>query len=524
MIKRICSIISLALCINAVAQCDSVQVVNDMIVSSDMLLSGTYVIDGTFTIQSGVTVFVTPYTTNGCGELKIYADQIIINGSISGDYAGYAGGTGGFKGQSVSSITGHAPSLTTCGDSGTEGHINIEGGMAGEDGEGPGGGFAGSDGQDGSGSKQYCGNFGDEAGLIGGAGGAGGGSGGSYGGAGAAASEGGNGTNIATVSNLDIEGSYGATSGIGGTGGNQSNVYGTLTGRDIQLGSGGAGAGGGGRSFYLGSDGFSGGNGGGLIFLYATGDVTIDGTITVNGQDGTFGGNGGSGDATDDCCSDGCNGCDERTFSCGSGPGAGSGGGSGGGIFIECHGIANIQGTLSAQGGAGGGSGQVGSGATCDYGGGGFCSANSMSTSDSELGGEGGAGGGGRIKIYALDCAQPNLAPSVDVSGGAGTNTGTEGTYAEVCGYAGIEELPQLFVWSVYPNPFNTSINIILPETVNNGSPAQITVLDALGKIISEFMITETFETLNLSKLNKGIYFVRIQHNTIQDTRKISKR
>ena len=507
------------------AQCDSVTINSDMMISSDQLMSGTYVIQGDFTIPSGVTVFVSPYSSGGCGELKIYANNITINGTINGDYAGFSGGDGGFKGQSVGSITGHAASLTTCSDTGTEGHINIEGGQAGQDGEGPGGGDAGNPGLEGSGSKQYCGSFGDEAGLIGGAGGAGGGAGGSYGGVGAGAANGGNGTNIASYTDINVEDSYGASAGIGGIGGSPSTSYGTTNERDIELGSGGAGAGGGGRSFYLGSDGFDGGNGGGLVFLKANADLILDGLISVNGQDGSFGGNGGSGDATDDCCSDGCNGCDERTYSCGSGPGAGSGGGSGGGIFIECLGTATIEGTLRAKGGAGGGAGQIGNGATCNYSGGGFCSGNNISTSDSDAAGEGGAGGGGRVKIYLLECAQPAVSPTIEVNGGVGNNSGAEGSYAEVCGYAGVDDLTQTtFLWSVYPNPFNSTMNLQLPNSVSYAEPAYVTLMDAIGQVVSTYTYTESFNTIDLSFVGNGIYVVHVQHGAFNGTRKISKR
>ena len=60
------------------AQCDSVQISGDLIVSSDVLMSGTYVISGDFNLQSGVNIYVTPYSNNGCGELKIYAQNITI--------------------------------------------------------------------------------------------------------------------------------------------------------------------------------------------------------------------------------------------------------------------------------------------------------------------------------------------------------------------------------------------------------------------------------------------------------------
>jgi hypothetical protein len=146
-----------------------------------------------------------------------------------------------------------------------------------------------------------------------------------------------------------------------------------------------------------------------------------------------------------------------------------------------------------------------------------------MSTSNSDIAGEGGAGGGGRIKTYVSDCAQPNLAPSVDVNGGTGSNSGSDGNYAEICGYVGIEHLSESFLWSVYPNPFNELVNLHLPETVNANTPAQIVVIDALGKVVSQYSFEQTINTINLNHLNKGIYFIQIQHNGLQDIRKISK-
>jgi hypothetical protein len=344
------------------AQCDSIQIPSNYTLGSDLIMSGTYVVNGTFTVPAGITIFVTSFETNGCGELKIYATDIVIDGTIDGNYAGYEGGDGGLRGTTVSSATGHATSLSTCDDPDNQGNIIVQSGAAGGNGSGPGMGLAGIAGVNGSGSKQFCGNSQDEAGLIGGAGGAGGGSGGSYGGVASMGGLGGDGAYTAVTNNLPIEGSYPVVGGDGGTGGVASPVYGTASERDIALGSGGAGAGGGGRSYYLGSNGSNGGSGGGMIFLRADNSLSVTGTITVEGNNGAAGGNGGSGDATADCCSDGCNGCDERTFSAGAGAGAGAGGGSGGGIFLEGFGAVDISGTLNATGGDGGAGGANGSG------------------------------------------------------------------------------------------------------------------------------------------------------------------
>lgn len=501
------------------AQCDSVVISGDLTVSTTTLMSGVYVVQGTFTIQSAATVYVTPYSSNGCGALKIYAEQINIEGNINGDYAGFVGGLGGAKGLDVTSATGHAASLTSCNDSGSEGHISVAGGFAGLAGAGPGAGNPGTNGQNGSGSKQYCGSFGDEAGVVGGAGGAGGGAGASYGGQGSNGGNGAAGSAVYNAVDLDVESSYTATAGNGGAGGTSSSVYGTTNGFDIQLGSGGAGAGGGGRSHYLGTDGESGGRGGGLVFLKAENSLSVSGTITVNGEDGKYGGSGGSGDATADCCSDGCNGCDERTFSAGSGGGSGSGAGSGGGILLQTGGTLSMSGILEAEGGTGGLGGQRGFGATCDYGGGGFCSENSITTGDGNTANEGGSGGGGRIKIFTPSCAQATISGSYSVLGGSGSPAVANGTYAEVCGYLGLNEV-ESFDLLVYPNPFSTEFTIELSQA----QEFEYVLLDLSGKVLRSGAEFGSSFTIESNDLTAGMYVLQVTSNNAQKTLKISKK
>jgi len=516
--KKIITSICLSASFGLAAQCDSVVVAGDLSVSSTTLMSGVYVVQGTFTVSNGVTVYVTPHGSNGCGALKIYAEDIFIYGDINGDYAGYTGGTGGAKGLDVTSATGHAASLTSCTDEGSEGHVSVAGGFGGDDGNGPGAGNGGNNGQTGSGAKQYCGNFGDETGIVGGAGGAGGGAGGTYGGVGSAGGLGGDGSAGYTANNLDIENSYTVIGGNGGNGGAPGLVYGTLNGYDIALGSGGAGAGGGGRSHYLGTDGTTGGKGGGMIFLKAENNIVIEGVISANGENGNNGGNGGSGDATEDCCSDGCNGCDERTLSAGSGAGSGSGGGSGGGILIETEGDLTISGSLEAKGGNGGTGGQRGYGATCDYSGGGFCSGNSVSTEQGENGSYGGAGGGGRIKIFIPTCANANITGGFDVAGGTGGASGAVGTVAEVCDYLSTQTIEGNDI-TVYPNPFTSHITI-QSEVEGN---LEVKIFDQLG----QFVLAEKCEwgscELDLSALRSGMYFVQMSNDQGLITRKIIK-
>ncbi len=504
------------------AQCDSISIPNSYTISSDLLLSGTYVIDGTFTVNAGVTVFVTPYETNGCGELKIYADNIVIEGTIDGSFCGFEGGTGGLKGTSVTSQTGDEVSLTTCNNKDNAGQISVSGGLAGLDGNGPGAGVAGSDGSEGAGTKQVCGTSNDDAGLIGGGGGAGGGSGGSYGGASSAGGNGGDGSNTGTTAGLSISTAYPVIPGQGGQGGVPAAVYGTATGRDIQIGSGGAGGGGGGRSHYLGTDAGTGGAGGGMVFLRAENNLDISGTILVPGENGNNGGDGGSGDATADCCSDACNDCGERTFSAGSGSGSGAGGGSGGGVFIESMGQLSITGIIDVSGGDGGTAGSQGLGALCDYDGGVFCSDNSINCDPGQAGGTGGAGGGGRIKIYAAYCDSMNINLTANVDGGSATINGSDGSYEEVCGYANLSETTISLGWNVYPNPVKDELTVEILSGMDFYE-GTVDVVNTFGQIVSSQMVVSKKMTVNMSSLPNGLYMVRISTPQGTEMKRVAK-
>jgi len=151
----------------------------------------------------------------------------------------------------------------------------------------------------------------------------------------------------------------GAGGGYGGAGGNSGwgnpcgPAYGTASGPDIEMGSGGGMPGGG-----------AGGNGGGMVRLEAHG-VGLGGMITVNGA----------------------NGLDHGTWD-------GGGGGSGGGIFIKAD-LCVLHGFLSVDGGDGGncparsGGGGGGGGRIKVF----YCGLENFATW-SVSGGVGGAGGG----------------------------------------------------------------------------------------------------------------------------------
>lgn len=162
-------------------------------------------------------------------------------------------------------------------------------------------------------------------------------------------------------------GGYGNAGGAGGgnNGGAGGTPYGTDTGTDIDMGSGG----GGGAYTKINTifgpitgDGGAGGAGGGYIKIDAGGNIKVDGAIYANGKKGSSGG------------------------------GAGGGGGSGGGILLNATNI-TINGYLNATGGAGG---------------------------DGGLGSGGGGGSGGRIKlVYTNSYYINSTGVHYNVSGGS---------------------------------------------------------------------------------------------------------
>ncbi len=400
------------------AQCGTTPVTGDLIISANTSLSGTYNISGLFRVDSGVVCSVTPYTSGGCGELIINAIDVEVMGDIVGDGSGFAGGSGGSGGSTGNNIGG----LTGCVDKDNCLVIDVAGGASGAAGTGPGAGVNGNSGSLGIGPKQVCENFGDEYGFVPGSGGAGAAGGAAYGGAANTGGSGGGGApyNSGNFSGMSISGCASPVAGTGGTGGIVGGTYGTVTGTDIDLGSGGAGAGGGGKSAGNGSAGIRGGAGGALVAIYASGTMTVAGNISVDGETSGAGGTGGSGGTTTDCCSDACNECGERTFSSGAGGGGGSGGGSGGGILLQAFGVASITGTLTSIGGNGGNGGTGGPGTPgCSYNDF-FCGSNSGSSNAGTSGQLGGGGSGGRIKIFQNPCQTNVISASVLLNGGNG--------------------------------------------------------------------------------------------------------
>ncbi len=520
------------------SQCDSTIISGDYIISSNTTLSGSYYVTGNFEVAANAVVSVEPYSNNSCGELKIYAQKISIHGTIDADGCGFQGGNGGLSSSSILSATGDASALTGCSSSGSQGQIELVGGLKGSDGFGDGAGEEGDDGRAGSGPKQVCGSANDYFGMIGGSSGGSSGGGGSYGGHGEFGGFGGDGSNSYSSSNMTVSNAYAVNAGYGKAGGESGSIYGTNSLYDISIGSGGAGAGGGGRSYTLGSTGGVGGYGGGMVLLNAyTDSLTITGLISANGTYGGSGGVGGSGGESPKCCSDPCDDCGERTYSCGSGGGGGAGGGSGGGILLIGNGINYITGELFAKGGDGGLGGAGGSGASgCTYNPT-FCTGGnqSISTNNGFAGSSGGAGGGGRVKVFASDCFGNIILPDADVFGGSGVSFAEEGYFhvesALPCQGVnpppvGVQEVltKNNLLFDLYPNPSKGRVKVKFSSSFVDLSDTDLQVYDIFGKLVfssSLFSSSWTNLSLDLSNLSGGLYFVKINSDKFYGEQKL---
>lgn len=85
-------------------------------------------------------------------------------------------------------------------------------------------------------------------------------------------------------------------------------------------------------------------------------------------------------------------------------------------------------------------------------------------------------------------------------------------------GTVGIDENGEEALFSVFPNPTNTDINVALK---NPNDAFTITVLSTLGK---EIYNSSSETTLDISNLKKGIYYVIVRQNGLSWTEKIVKK
>ena len=306
---------------------------SDLIVNTSRILCGNHYNISTFRVNTGVVLDVGVFNGTACGNLTINATHIYVYGTINGSAAGYGGGGGGGGG------AGGYYGSGSCTDAG-------------------GGGTATGNGSNGL-PGDYC------SGSPGGSGGDGGDGGGLYAGAGAGPeSSGQNGGYAKWYGNGDSStdetlymGSGGG--GGGGGGGGDGNAY-----EDPMYGAGGGGGGAG-----------AGNPGGARIWLYASADIIINGTVNASGRamntgdgnigsagtQGPSGGNGGQGGSGGSAVyygetstgAAGGNGANEPYGDTPGNTGGNGGAGAGGGILLKAPIINLTSAKIYALGGGG---------------------------------------------------------------------------------------------------------------------------------------------------------------------------
>ena len=72
--------------------------------------------------------------------------------------------------------------------------------------------------------------------------------------------------------------------------------------------------------------------------------------------------------------------------------------------------------------------------------------------------------------------------------------------------------------WTIYPNPSTGALYIVNNKSVKEISLLQI--LNSIGQTVFEETITSNYKNIDLSKLNNGVYFVKI----VSDKKSVIKR
>ncbi len=85
-----------------------------------------------------------------------------------------------------------------------------------------------------------------------------------------------------------------------------------------------------------------------------------------------------------------------------------------------------------------------------------------------------------------------------------------------VVGVADIEQ--QLSTVSLFPNPANNTVKILIPENIQD---IECTLIDMIGNKIFSKILTYKDQTLNLEELVSGLYFIRLNHSGIEHTLKL---
>jgi len=123
-----------------------------------------------------------------------------------------------------------------------------------------------------------------------------------------------------------------------------------------------------------------------------------------------------------------------------------------------------------------------------------------------------------------------SFALGLELNGRALTTTGAFNTaeitvtIPEPCNPNAVNLINTNNTLSIYPNPFTSSINVMLNDAVQ-GNGYELMVYNTLGQIVARTTVTKQLTTLETANLSSGIYFYKVIANgkTIQSGKLISQ-
>lgn len=131
-----------------------------------------------------------------------------------------------------------------------------------------------------------------------------------------------------------------------------------------------------------------------------------------------------------------------------------------------------------------------------------------------------------QYEYYVLDPSSPNSSLPIFVH--ASIKFGPEGgapisdfslvlSKEEPSQFAGLEK-NGLSQTVVYPNPTSNQLSVQLPSEVN---AAQINITDAAGRTVLNTTQSSSVQTIDVSPLNKGMYFMTISNGNVSTTKSV---
>jgi hypothetical protein len=87
-----------------------------------------------------------------------------------------------------------------------------------------------------------------------------------------------------------------------------------------------------------------------------------------------------------------------------------------------------------------------------------------------------------------------------------------------IANLATIENNKEAFV--LYPNPTSSFVTISFPVDIND---AKILFYNSLGQVVLQKTISKSVSTLSLETLNSGVYYYKVQNDTVSQSGKIIK-